>query len=125
LASTSLEQQDESVPNKSGKPTQTPTLRWVFQRLDGISCALITGQEMMMVNIGDREAKIIQLMGADAMAIYKMIQCEFREKDTAVRWLLSCLSFAVRHLNDQDRRCGNIPTKPSWSEYKVRKTWCK
>jgi hypothetical protein len=41
--------------------------------LDGISCALISGQDMMMANIGDREAKIIQLMGADAMAIYKMI----------------------------------------------------
>lgn len=67
-----LKVKDESVPNQLGKPTQTPTLRWVFQMLSGISCAFIPGQAMMVANIGQREAKLIQLLGEDAMAIYKL-----------------------------------------------------
>ena len=67
-----LQTEDTTVPNQLGKPTQSPTLRWVFQMLSGISCVFIPGQEMMVANISEREARIIRLMGDEAMAIYKL-----------------------------------------------------
>lgn len=67
-----LKDKQETVPTQLGKETQTPTLRWVFQMMGGISCAIIPGQGMLVANITEREAKIIRLMGADAMAIYKL-----------------------------------------------------
>jgi hypothetical protein len=41
--------------------------------LDGFSYELTAGQDMMVTNIGEREAKIIQLLGAGAMEMYKMV----------------------------------------------------
>jgi len=67
-----LQSKDATVPSQLGKPTQSPTLRWVFQMLSGISCAIIPGQGMMVANISEREANIIRLMGDEAMAIYKL-----------------------------------------------------
>ena len=36
-----LETQGETLPNQIGLPTATPTLRWVFQLLDGIHRATL------------------------------------------------------------------------------------
>ncbi len=67
-----LKAEDESVPDQKGKSTKSPTLRWVFQMLSGISSASIAGQEMVIANIGEREAKVIRLLGEETMAIYKI-----------------------------------------------------
>ena len=32
-----LKAKDESIPNQKGKPTQKPTMRWIFQCMEGIS----------------------------------------------------------------------------------------
>lgn len=67
-----LKEKEAVVPSQLGKPTQKPTLRWVFQMLQGISCVYISGKYEGVVNIGEREANIIRLMGKDVMAIYSM-----------------------------------------------------
>jgi hypothetical protein len=36
-----LKQENVIIPSQSGKPTQTPTMRWVFQMLEGIDLLLI------------------------------------------------------------------------------------
>jgi transposase len=67
-----LKAEDASVPNQLGKPTQQPTLAWVFVMLRGISSAYMADEYVGVINIGEREAHIINLMGEEVIEIYDM-----------------------------------------------------
>jgi transposase len=67
-----LKAEDATVPNQLGKPTQKPTLCWVFIMLRGISCAYLEDEYVGVINIGEREANIINLMGEEIIEIYDM-----------------------------------------------------
>ena len=70
-----LETQGETLPNQIGQPTATPTLRWVFQLLDGIHRVTVYahGQIKTFIDsLTDLRKKILQLFGQTVCQIYQI-----------------------------------------------------
>jgi transposase len=65
-----LVEADTSVPDQKGKPTQRPTMRWVFQLFVGIHVLLIEGQAAMVLNLKPPQWQVIQLLGPPYQALY-------------------------------------------------------
>lgn len=65
-----LVEADASVPDQKGKPTQRPTMRWVFQLFAGIHVRLINGQAAMVLNLKPPQQQVIQLLGSPYQALY-------------------------------------------------------
>lgn len=57
-----LKKQKETVPDQKGKPTDRPTMRWVFQLFDNIQI-LYGLEEPRVLNLNEIHKKIIQLLG--------------------------------------------------------------
>ena len=71
-----LKEVEETVPDQKGKPTQKPTLRWIFQCFEGISLLQIQipGQQTQrqMLNLGIFHKQIIAIFGSTAEKIYTL-----------------------------------------------------
>lgn len=70
-----LESTGETVPNQINQPTSRPTLRWVFQMLEGIHRVLVSiGEQVICVmeGITDLRKKILQLFGQRVCQIYQI-----------------------------------------------------
>lgn len=69
-----LAEQSETVPNQLGKQTSTPTLRWVFQIMEGVIVAKENrqsgGTRIAYFNLNALRVKIIRLFGPLACEIY-------------------------------------------------------
>jgi len=68
-----LEEMDETVPNQLGKPTKKPTMRWVFQKFEGIELLIINDDGKItqkMLNMKPVHKKILALMGKEFEKIY-------------------------------------------------------
>ncbi len=70
-----LTQQQETLPNQIGLPTATPTLRWIFQLLEGIH--VLTGGTQrqgraIIEGLTDLRRKILQLFGQNVCQIYQI-----------------------------------------------------
>ena len=68
-----LKKYDQTLPNQINKPTSTPTMRWIFQLMEGIDIVQvkIDGAIKTIVHgITEIKRKIIFLMGQTIMAIY-------------------------------------------------------
>lgn len=61
---------DEYFPDMKKKPTQTPTVRWVFQCFAGIDLLTINEQQTLLLNIKDRQSVIIKILGINYQRIY-------------------------------------------------------
>src|SRR5439155_792477 len=58
--------QHETLPNQIGQPTSRPTLRWIFQLLEGINrvtCSVHGHVETLIEGLTDLRRKILQLFG--------------------------------------------------------------
>jgi transposase len=64
-----LQESSETVPNQLGKPIKNPTVKWLFQCMEGISI-ITTAVTAMITNLNDLRCKIIRLFGATACQIY-------------------------------------------------------
>lgn len=75
-----LKEQKETIPNQLGKEVQNPTVRWIFQIMEGIGLLVIhqkdgAGREQRMVtNINELRMKIIRLWGTEACEMYGLNQ---------------------------------------------------
>jgi len=70
-----LAAQDESLPDQKGKPTQTPTIRRVFQLFEGIHVLTIQrkeGQERRLVNLTELHWQILRLFNPPVQRIYHL-----------------------------------------------------
>ena len=68
-----LEEMDETVPNQLGKPTKKPTMRWIFQKFEGIELLIINDNGKItqkMLNMKPVHEKILALMGKAYEKIY-------------------------------------------------------
>ena len=68
-----LEELDDTVPDMLGKPTQTPTLRWVFKLLSGVSLIgiEIDGKIKKVIHgLDETKMKIIKVFGERAVKVY-------------------------------------------------------
>jgi len=76
-----LKDEKETLPNQKGKKVTKPTLKWVFQLMQGISVVLINDGndelQKVVTNIDHVRRKIIFLMNNRTPEIYKLAKFEF------------------------------------------------
>ena len=75
-----LKKQNETLPNQLNKPVQNPTMRWIFQLMEGIGVVQFYEYNIkrpfkeMTTNINPLRKKIIRLFGDTACQMYGLIQ---------------------------------------------------
>jgi transposase len=70
-----LQARDETLPNQIDIPTAKPTLRWIFQTLEGIhrvTIATDTGVRVLVQGLTDLRTKILQLLGPSVCQKYQI-----------------------------------------------------
>jgi len=71
-----LKRLETTLPNQIGKPVENPTLRWIFQQMEGIDCVNIfhkEGEVQCLINgLNDIRRKILTLFGQTVSEIYQM-----------------------------------------------------
>jgi transposase len=70
-----LARQNTTVPNQINQPTQRPTLRWVFQLLEGIHHVRVMVQGQMhdlIEGLNDVQIKILRLFGDEVCRLYQI-----------------------------------------------------
>ena len=69
-----LQQIDETVPDQKGKPTQKPTLRWIFQCFEGITLLNIDlpnqPKQRQVLNLTVLHQQVIAIFGPNTEKIY-------------------------------------------------------
>ena len=66
---------EETLPNQIGIPTKTPTLRWVFQMMEGIHCVNINiqgNQHLFVEGLNEIRIKILSLFGESVCKFYQI-----------------------------------------------------
>jgi transposase len=70
-----LAETDTTVPNQLKKPTQRPTLRWVFQCFEGISLVLMQREErtevVQVTGLTELHLLILGMLGPPYKKYYK------------------------------------------------------
>jgi transposase len=67
--------QHETLPNQIGQPPSRPTLRWIFQLVEGINrvtCSVHGHVETLTEGLTDLRRKILQLFGPNGCQIYQI-----------------------------------------------------
>ena len=71
-----LKQNHETIPDQKGKPTQTPTLRWVFQVFEGLDVLSIWMDGRLItrkiLNLRPVHQQIIHLLGPQVQKCYQI-----------------------------------------------------
>jgi transposase len=70
-----LARHNETVPNQINQPTTAPTLRWVFQLLEGIHRVRMTVQGQvhdLIEGLNDVQIKILRLFGEQVCCLYQI-----------------------------------------------------
>jgi transposase len=68
-------QNQETVPNQINQPTASPTLRWVFQLLEGIHRVRMTVQGQvhdLIEGLNDVQIKLLRLLGNEVCRLYQI-----------------------------------------------------
>ena len=69
----SLKETGESLPNQVGKPTQRPTMRWIFQMFEGIDVLCMKHPQQtqeIILNLTDIHRKVLKLLGPEVEKYY-------------------------------------------------------
>jgi transposase len=70
-----LAHQTETVPNQINQPTERPTLRWVFQLLEGIHRVRVTVHDQvhdLIEGLNEVKIKILRLFGEEVCRLYQI-----------------------------------------------------
>jgi transposase len=70
-----LAQHNLTVPNQINQPTTSPTLRWVFQLLEGIHRVRVRGQGQvhnLIEGLNDVQIKVLRLLGERVCYLYQI-----------------------------------------------------
>ena len=70
-----LVRQHDTIPNQINQPTERPTLRWVFQLLEGIHRVRVTVQGMvhdLIEGLNEVQIKILRLFGEEVCRLYQI-----------------------------------------------------
>lgn len=70
-----LEYVDETIPNQIKQPSKRPTMRWIFQLLEGINHVVVRdGQQakVMLEGLNGLRRRILSLLGASVAKIYQL-----------------------------------------------------
>ncbi|NET52167.1 MAG: IS1634 family transposase, partial [Merismopedia sp. SIO2A8] len=66
-----LVQTQQTLPNQLGKPTQRPTLRWIFQQFMAVHLVTLNGVKQI-TNLTPLRQRILRFMGASCQKYYLM-----------------------------------------------------
>lgn len=64
-----LKEKKDTLPNQLGKPINNPTVKWLFQCMEGVAI-ITTKNQSIITNIDTIKCKIIRLFGNTACQIY-------------------------------------------------------
>ena len=67
---TVLKDHGATCPDQKGKPTQTPTARWVFQYFVGMHLLLIPGAWPLVLNLAEEHQHLLRLLGKPYLWFY-------------------------------------------------------
>jgi transposase len=70
-----LARQHDTIPNQINQPTERPTLRWVFQLLEGIHRVRVTVQGKvhdLIEGLNEVQVKILRLFGEEVCRLYQI-----------------------------------------------------
>jgi transposase len=70
-----LARQNETIPNQINQPTSRPTLRWVFQVLEGIERVRVTVEgevHDLITGLNAVKIKILRLFGEQVCHVYQL-----------------------------------------------------
>ncbi|EGJ35716.1 MULTISPECIES: hypothetical protein [Moorena] len=67
-----LSRTKQTIDNQLGKPTATPTMRWVFQCFQSIHIGLVDGVQQI-INLTQEHQGILQFLGAPCQKYYLLI----------------------------------------------------
>ena len=70
-----LADHNDTIPNQIHQPTERPTLRWVFQLLEGIHRVRVTVQGQvhdLIEGLNDVQIKILRLFGDEVCRLYQI-----------------------------------------------------
>ena len=76
---TALREENKTLPNQLGKKVQNPTMRWIFQLMEGISIVRFYDANLkkpikeMVANLNDIRKEIIMFFGKTACEMYGLI----------------------------------------------------
>jgi hypothetical protein len=90
-----LAQQDETIPNQLGKPTSSPTLRWVFQCFMAVHLVVFQGVRQV-VNLTNERLHILQFFSPACRRYYLLSSFSLYVDDTQTFLLLLVCSILVR-----------------------------
>ena len=68
-----LKEKEKTLPNQLGKPTQRPTLRWIFQVFEGVHVIYHRTKEKLktiVANIKQFHREVLYLLGGIFAEIY-------------------------------------------------------
>lgn len=73
---TALKKSNETIPNQINKPIQNPTLKWIFQIMEGVNIVrffekdIANPTRVVITGLDELRVKIIKLFGPSAQKIY-------------------------------------------------------
>ena len=67
-----LKSEKETVLNQVGKATSKPTMRWLFQRMNGINLVTLPGQKACITGLTGEKKKILRLFGPEIARLYNL-----------------------------------------------------
>ena len=62
--------QDQTIPNQLGKPTSSPTLRWVFQCFMAVHLVVVVQGVQQVVNLTDDRLHILRFFSPACRRYY-------------------------------------------------------
>lgn len=74
-----LKKEKTKLPNQLGKQIQNPTLRWIFQIMEGVGVVRFYDETLthivqeLITNLNELRRKIINLFGGTTMKLYGLI----------------------------------------------------
>ncbi len=70
-----LKEKKKTVPNQLNKPTQRPTMRWIFEIFMGVIVSAVTDGGTIIktiVHLSDTQIDILELLGCECKKYYGM-----------------------------------------------------
>jgi transposase len=67
-----LKSENETILNQAGKATSKPTMRWFFQRMNGINVVTLPGKNACITGLSEEKKKILRLLGAEIAKLYNL-----------------------------------------------------
>jgi len=72
-----LAERNETLPDQTGKPTQRPTARRVFQMMEGVDVLTIAQgdtHQRLILNLTDLRKQIVRLFGPHIRKLYDLLE---------------------------------------------------